>query len=128
MTVLIVDDDTAIRLLCRVNLELEGLRVVEAAYLDQARQVLAEEPVDVVLLDLHLGHERGLDLLHELRRDRPEIGVALLTGSPQVPLAKGGGEGRRSDLEAFRDRGAGTDRPPSGGEVGSGARVTMLRR
>ena len=51
--------------------------------LDQARQALAEEPVDVVLLDLHLGHERGLDLLHELRRDRPEIGVALLTGSPQ---------------------------------------------
>ena len=71
MTVLIVDDDTAIRLLCRVNLELRGLRVVEAAYLDQARQVLAEEPVDVVLLDLHLGHERGLDLLHELRRDPP---------------------------------------------------------
>jgi DNA-binding response OmpR family regulator len=83
MTVLIVDDDAAIRLLCRVNLELEGHRVVEAAYLDQARAVLAEEPVDVVLLDLHIGNERGLDLLRELRRDRPEIPVALLTGSPQ---------------------------------------------
>jgi two-component system torCAD operon response regulator TorR len=83
MTVLIVDDDAAIRLLCRVNLELEGIRVVEAAYLDQARAVLAEEPVEVVLLDLHIGNERGLDLLRELRRDRPEITVALLTGSPQ---------------------------------------------
>ena len=83
MTVLIVDDDAAIRLLCRVNLELDGLRVVEAGYLDQARAALAEEQVDVVLLDLHLGNERGLDLLHELRRDRPEVGVALLTGSPQ---------------------------------------------
>jgi DNA-binding NtrC family response regulator len=83
ITVLIVDDDIAIRLVCRVNLELEGLRAVEAGSLDQARQVLAEEPVDVVLLDLHLGHEHGLDLLHELRRDRPEVGVALLTGSPQ---------------------------------------------
>jgi DNA-binding response OmpR family regulator len=83
MTVLIVDDDAAIRLLCRVNLELEGHRVAEAAYLDQARAVLAEEPVDVVLLDLHIGRERGLDLLRELRRDRPEVAVALLTGSPQ---------------------------------------------
>jgi DNA-binding response OmpR family regulator len=83
MTVLVVDDDAAIRLLCRVNLELEGIRVVEAAYLDQARSVLAEERVDVVLLDLHVGTERGLDLLRELRRDRPEIAVALLTGSPQ---------------------------------------------
>jgi DNA-binding NtrC family response regulator len=84
MTVLVVDDDAAIRLLCRVNLELEGHRVFEAAYLDQARTVLAEEQVDVVLLDLHLGNERGLDLLAELRRDRPEIAVALLTGSPQA--------------------------------------------
>jgi DNA-binding response OmpR family regulator len=84
MTVLVVDDDAAIRLLCRVNLELEGHRVFEAAYLDQARAVLAEEHVDVVLLDLHLGNERGLDLLAELRRDRPEVAVALLTGSPQA--------------------------------------------
>lgn len=83
MTVLIVDDDAAIRLLCRVNLELEGHRVAEAAYLEQARAVLAEEPVEVVLLDLHIGNERGVDLLRELRRDRPEVAVALLTGSPQ---------------------------------------------
>jgi DNA-binding response OmpR family regulator len=84
MTVLVVDDDAAIRLLCRVNLELEGHRVFEAAYLDQARAVLADERVHVVLLDLHLGNERGLDLLAELRRDRPEVAVALLTGSPQA--------------------------------------------
>jgi DNA-binding response OmpR family regulator len=83
MTVLVVDDDAAIRLLCRVNLELEGIRVVEAAYLEQARNVLAQEPVDVVLLDLHIGSERGIDLLRELRRDRPDIAVALLTGSPK---------------------------------------------
>ena len=84
MTVLIVDDDAAIRLLCRVNLELEGHRVLDASYLGQARTLLAEEHVDVVLLDLHLGNERGLDLLSELRRERPEVAVALLTGSPQA--------------------------------------------
>jgi DNA-binding response OmpR family regulator len=83
MTVLIVDDDAAIRLLCRVNLELEGYRVLEAAYLDEARAALAEESVDVVLLDLHIGTERGVDLLRELRRDTPNVAVALLTGSPQ---------------------------------------------
>jgi DNA-binding response OmpR family regulator len=81
MTVLVVDDDTAIRLLCRVNLELEGYRVVEAASLDEARAALAAEPVEVVLLDLHVGNERGLDLLTEVRRERPELAVALLTGS-----------------------------------------------
>jgi len=84
MTVLIVDDDAAIRLLCRVNLELDGHHVLDAGYLGQARTLLAEERVDVVLLDLHLGNERGLDLLSELRRERPEVAVALLTGSPQA--------------------------------------------
>jgi DNA-binding NtrC family response regulator len=84
MTVLVVDDDAAIRLLCRVNLELEGHRVLDAAHLGEARNLLAAEPVDVVLLDLHIGNERGLDLLAELRRDRPQVAVALLTGSPQA--------------------------------------------
>jgi DNA-binding response OmpR family regulator len=83
MTVLIVDDDAAIRLLCRVNLELEGYRVLEAAYLDEARATLADEPVEVVLLDLHIGNERGVDLLRELRKDDAPVAVALLTGSPQ---------------------------------------------
>jgi DNA-binding response OmpR family regulator len=83
MTVLVVDDDAAIRLLCRVNLELDGHRVAEAATLDEARAALAAEPVKVVLLDLHIGNERGVDLLRELRQERPEVAVALLTGSPQ---------------------------------------------
>ena len=83
MTVLVVDDDAAIRLLCRVNLELDGHRVAEAATLDEARAVLAAEPVQVVLLDLHIGNERGVDLLRELRQTSPEVAVALLTGSPQ---------------------------------------------
>lgn len=83
MTVLVVDDDAAIRLLCRVNLELDGHRVAEAGTLDEARAALAAEPVKVVLLDLHIGNERGVDLLRELRQERPEVAVALLTGSPQ---------------------------------------------
>jgi DNA-binding response OmpR family regulator len=83
MSVLVVDDDAAIRLLCRVNLELDGYRVAEASSLGEARSVLGSEPVEVVLLDLHVGSERGLELLSELRRDRPEVAVALLTGSSQ---------------------------------------------
>ena len=88
MTVLIVDDDAAIRLLVRVNLELEGHRVLDASHLQEARTLLGDEQVDVVLLDLHIGNERGLDLLAELRRERPEVAVALLTGSPQARSPK----------------------------------------
>ena len=55
--VLVVDDESALRLLCRVNLELEGHRVLEAATLAEARELLAAELPDVMLLDVHLGTE-----------------------------------------------------------------------
>ena len=80
-TVLIVDDEPSIRLLCRVNLELEGYRVLEAATLDDARRALAEDPVDVALLDVHVGLDDGRVLLRELRGSHPQVQVALLSGS-----------------------------------------------
>lgn len=80
-TVLVVDDEPSIRLLCRVNLELEGYRVLEAGTLEEARRAVASEPVRVVLLDVHVGPDDGRDFLRELRGSHPEIQVALLSGS-----------------------------------------------
>jgi len=79
--VLVVDDEPAIRMLCRVNLELEGFRVLEAEGPDAAREILDAEPVDVALVDIHLGEANGNELVRELRaRDRAPR-IALLTGS-----------------------------------------------
>ncbi len=83
---LVVDDDPALRLLCRVNLELEGYRVVEAGDLDAARAAV-EAGVDAILLDVHLGNEDGLALLPAL--DDHSNSVALLTGSPAQHLPNG---------------------------------------
>ena len=80
-TVLVVDDDASIRLLCRVNLELEGYRVLEAASLAEARLAVSHDGVRVALLDVHLGADDGRELLRELRASHPEIRVALLSGS-----------------------------------------------
>src|SRR5579884_2341847 len=57
--ILVVDDEPSIRLLCRVNLELEGHEVLEASSLATARAALEEEHVDVVVLDVHLHRERS---------------------------------------------------------------------
>jgi two-component system OmpR family response regulator len=83
-TVLVVDDDASIRMLCRLNLELDGWHVVEAASLPQAREQLAAEQVDVVVLDVHVGSGNGIEFMGELRRDHAGIKVALLTGSDRV--------------------------------------------
>jgi DNA-binding response OmpR family regulator len=79
--VLVVEDEPSIRLFCRINLELEGFDVLEAGSLADARTAIAENDVSVVLLDLHLGRERGTDLIDELRGRG--VRVALMTGSAQ---------------------------------------------
>jgi DNA-binding response OmpR family regulator len=83
-TLLVVDDEPSIRLLCRINLELEGFEVVEAGTLTDARAVAATRKLDAVLLDLHVGHESGRTLLAELRNRTPPVPVALVTGSAEL--------------------------------------------
>jgi two-component system response regulator FlrC len=106
LSVLVVDDAAAIRLLCRVNLELDGHRALEAASLDEARDALAQEEVSLVLLDVHVGPADGLDLLDEIRRDYPDVAVALLTGSTDVERARAHGPdavlGKPFELEDLR--------------------------
>ena len=80
-SVLVVDDEPSIRLLCRVNLELEGYRVLEAGTLARAREHLREGPVSVVLLDVHVGSEDGRTLLDEIRSEWPGVRVVLFSGT-----------------------------------------------
>jgi DNA-binding NtrC family response regulator len=82
--ILVVDDEPSIRLLCRVNLELEGHEVLEASSLATARAALEEEHVDVVVLDVHLHRERSDELVAECHRRRPPIPVVLVTGSVEI--------------------------------------------
>jgi DNA-binding response OmpR family regulator len=88
-TVLVVDDDAAIRFLCRVNLELDGWTVHEADAIEQARETLGSAPVDLVLLDVHVGVESGLDFIAEIRERKPGVPVVLLTGSVGSPGLEG---------------------------------------
>jgi DNA-binding response OmpR family regulator len=80
-TVLVVDDEASIRLLCRVNLELEGYRVLEGTTLAEGRSALEAADVDVLLIDVHLAGQDGRDLVRELRAEGARTRVALLTGT-----------------------------------------------
>lgn len=89
-TVLVVDDEPSIRLLCRVNLELEGYQVLEAGTFAEARTQLDSTDVDVLLLDVHVAGEDGRDFLREVRERGPGPAVAFLSGSVAI---EHGGEG-----------------------------------
>jgi DNA-binding NtrC family response regulator len=88
-TVLVVDDDSAIRFLCRVNLELDGWSVVEAATIAQAREAIDNGDVGIVLLDVHVGSGNGVEFLGELRDSHPGLPIVLLTGSVGSPTLEG---------------------------------------
>lgn len=83
-SVLVVDDEQSMRLLCRINLELDGHRVREAATLADARALIERQVPDVMLLDLHVGQEDGIDLLDELEALELPVRVILLSGTSEV--------------------------------------------
>ena len=78
-TALVVEDDAALRMLVRVNLELDGFAVDEAATIEEAEAALERLRPDVVLLDVHLDGRETFGLLARLRSER--IAVAVVTGS-----------------------------------------------
>jgi DNA-binding response OmpR family regulator len=68
-TVLVVDDEAPIRLLCRVNLEAEGMEVLEAADgLAGVEAARAERP-DVILLDVMMPGMDGWEVAERLVED-----------------------------------------------------------
>ena len=90
-TVLVVEDDASLRLLCRLNLELERYRVLEAGTLDLAAELLTQEPVDVVLLDLHVAGRHGTELLPVIKEQCPRASICLLSGTSETdpPVEEG---------------------------------------
>jgi len=87
MHVLIVDDDAALRGLLAGELARTGHRVAEAEDGRAARdRVKAEEP-DVVLLDLMLPDEPGIEVLRSLREAHPDVQTVVLTANGTVDTA-----------------------------------------
>ena len=82
--VLVVDDERSLRLLCRVNLELDGHTVREAATVAEARREIELATPDVILLDIHVGADDGLELLDEIASLELSTRVVLLSGTSEV--------------------------------------------
>jgi DNA-binding response OmpR family regulator len=92
--VLVIDDEAPIRLLCRVNLEAEGMNVIEAADGPAGLERAQEHRPDVVLLDVMMPGLDGWRVAeHLLEDDRTsEIPIIFLTARAE-----------------FRDRARGLD-------------------
>ncbi len=84
-TILLVDDEEHI--LATNRLVLQGAGVGQVRTLADSRQVLpllAAQPVAAVVLDLHMPHLSGVELLPKIIRDYPEVPVILVTAEDAI--------------------------------------------
>src|ERR1700734_1188703 len=77
--VLVVDDDATMRHMIASYLEQQGLSVTSASQGQDAARQLAEREPSLVILDLQLGQEDGLDLLRKTR-SHSDVPVIIVTG------------------------------------------------
>ena len=97
-TVLVVDDEADIRELVRINLEMEGHRVILAADGAQALEALRRESPDLVLLDVMMPGIDGWEVLGAIKadsdRELAETPVMMLTArTDDLDRIKGAIEG-----------------------------------
>lgn len=78
-SVLVVDDDAGVRQSLRLCLEADGARVLGVASGRAALEALDRGRFDVVLLDLWLGPESGLDLIPEMTRRHANGAIIVIT-------------------------------------------------
>jgi cobalt-zinc-cadmium efflux system membrane fusion protein len=81
-TVLLLDDDEVLRQVLRRVLSRQGLQVVEAGDLAQARQVLAEQQFKLGLFDLCLPDGDGVELAKEIQESGLPMPLILMTAYP----------------------------------------------
>lgn len=89
-SLLVVDDDDALREMLATALSLRGARVTTARSAEEA--CTHKGPFDVALIDMTLGDLRGDELLAQLRRRGTVSAAMLVTGSAHTPRLVPGGE------------------------------------
>ena len=132
-TVLLIEDNPGDARLIREMLAEGGgdrFKLECADRLSTGLERLAEGGVDIVLLDLGLPDSQGLDTLHKVIAEVPEVPITVvLTGTDDEELASSGGTGGcagLSDQGADREQPAGTRHALRHGAVSDTGGLTQL--
>lgn len=78
--ILVVDDEPQIRELLSIYLEKHGYQVSSSSTSEETMRMVSEQRMDLVVLDIGLAEEDGLNLLLCLKKNHPGQKVIMLTG------------------------------------------------
>lgn len=87
--ILVAEDDTQLRNFLVRSLQRAGHRVEAAADGLRAAQVLADEPVDLLLADVTMPGLDGVELAKQVARSNPDVKIMFITGFAAVALKRG---------------------------------------
>jgi CheY-like chemotaxis protein len=88
-SILIVDDIEAVRESISAVLKKAGYDVIEAANGEQALETLKSQNFDLAIVDIWMPKMNGLSLLQELRGQRSDIPIIIVSGGgPGAPLER----------------------------------------
>jgi DNA-binding NtrC family response regulator len=78
--VLVIDDSPDIRAILREAFELHGYEVEVAHNGRVGLRLVRERPVDVVITDIFMPEQDGIETILELRRDFPDVKIIAMSG------------------------------------------------
>ena len=84
--ILVVDDDSSFCIMLKTFLTKKGHSVLEAFSFGEALKIFAADDFDIVLTDYRLPDGSGLDLLKEVKAQKPNAGVIIMTGYADITL------------------------------------------
>jgi EAL domain-containing protein (putative c-di-GMP-specific phosphodiesterase class I) len=86
--VLVVDDDGSFALTCARMLDASGYAVRVANDGQSAIDLAAKEHFDAVVTDINLPDQNGIQVLQGVRRTDPDMPIVLVTGQPDLEIAR----------------------------------------
>lgn len=96
--ILLIEDDAGARRVYRGMLESAGHQVVEAPDGREGIRLFRQSPADLIITDILMPHQDGVETIRELRRDYPELRIIAITGARgsynRLPAANALGAGR----------------------------------
>jgi CheY-like chemotaxis protein len=82
--ILVIDDDADTQALLERILRSVGHRVVPAADGREGVGQYSAQPADLVITDLYMPNQEGLETIRELRRRFPEVVIIAISGKPEA--------------------------------------------
>jgi two-component system OmpR family response regulator len=79
--IVIADDDWGARMLVALNLEPDGYEVRSAASARELEVALGDGRAALVLLDIRLGGDNGIEIARRLAAEQPDLAIVFLTGA-----------------------------------------------